>query len=183
MIPSPRHPAEVEARVFIALGSNLGDRLANLRFALTALAADCAIAVAAVSRLYETAPVGGPAQQGRYLNAAAALRAELSPHGLLAKLQAVEARAGRARDGSRDGPRELDLDLLDFEGLHVRTADLVLPHPRLHLRAFALLPLRDLAPDWRHPESGRAIDDLLAVSADRADARCIEGESLWPSSP
>ncbi|NNL86995.1 MAG: 2-amino-4-hydroxy-6-hydroxymethyldihydropteridine diphosphokinase, partial [Myxococcales bacterium] len=66
MIPSPRHPAEVEARVFIALGSNLGDRLANLRFALSALAADCAIAVAAVSRLYETAPVGGPAQQGRY---------------------------------------------------------------------------------------------------------------------
>ena len=181
MITSQRSAAAAE--IFVALGSNLGDRLGYLRFAISELAVDPDVAVVAVSRVYETAPVGGPETQDRYLNAAVALTGEIEPHELLVRLLALEKRAGRRRDGVRDAPRELDLDLLDFGGRRIETRALVLPHPRLHLRAFVLLPLRDIAPDWKHPESGETVDDLLRVAADRGDAQCLEGESLWPSSP
>ncbi len=171
------------ANCYVALGANLGDRLEHLELALRCFSGDPRLDVVAVSHVYETAPVGGPADQPAYLNAAAALRADVSPEDLLAKLLRIESRAGRRRDGVRDAPRELDLDLLDFSGRSIESPELVLPHPRLHLRAFALLPLRDVAPDWVHPVTGRTVDALLEEAVDRRDARRLEGVRLWPLSP
>jgi 2-amino-4-hydroxy-6-hydroxymethyldihydropteridine diphosphokinase len=131
------------ARVVIGLGSNLGDRLANLRSAVGRLAQSAC--VLATSRVYETAPIGGPAQ-GAFLNAAVAIEWGGEAHALLDLLQDIERDLGRRRD-LRWGPRTIDLDVLWIEGARVDDARLVVPHPRLHERAFAVQPLLDVAPD------------------------------------
>jgi 2-amino-4-hydroxy-6-hydroxymethyldihydropteridine diphosphokinase len=122
------------------LGSNLGDREAFLRDAVAALPD-----VVAVSRLYETAPVGGP-EQGRYLNVVVQLDTGLSARELLDVCREREAAAERVRQ-VRWGPRTLDVDVLWIDGVTVDEPDLVVPHPRMFERAFVLMPLRDLAPD------------------------------------
>src|SRR5215468_5129146 len=154
-------------RAFVALGSNLGDRRALLDFALARLRASEGIDVLAESPVYETAPVGGPPQDA-YLNAAVALRTTLAPRALLERLLAIEALAGRVRTGVRDAPRRLDLDLLLYGELVLDEPGLVLPHPRLHERAFALVPLADLAPDLVHPVRGETIARLAARVRDPA---------------
>jgi 2-amino-4-hydroxy-6-hydroxymethyldihydropteridine diphosphokinase len=131
-------------RAFIGLGSNLGDRRAYLRAAVAALRA--VGDVAAVSPLYETDPVGGPAGQGMFLNLVVELLTEDSPRRLLERCQELEAAAGRVRS-VHWGPRTLDADVLLVEGVEVDEPDLTVPHPRLWERRFVLQPLADLAPD------------------------------------
>ena len=150
--------------VLIGLGANLrssnyGAPRRTLTAALAALA-DEGIAVAACSAWYESAPQP-PSNQPWYVNAVAALLTEIDPFALLAALQRVERRFGRTR-GARNTARTVDLDLLDHDGVEVETATLVLPHPRLHLRRFVLLPLAELAPDWRHPRCRLTAAQLLS---------------------
>jgi 2-amino-4-hydroxy-6-hydroxymethyldihydropteridine diphosphokinase len=132
------------SRAYVALGSNLGDRVANLQFAVDALAAAAGVEVVDVSRVYETAPVGGPPQDA-YLNAVVAIETALDPHELLALGQRVERDAHRVR-AERWGPRTLDVDLLLYDDVRLDEADLTVPHPRMWERGFVLAPLRDVAP-------------------------------------
>ncbi|MDQ4090831.1 MAG: 2-amino-4-hydroxy-6-hydroxymethyldihydropteridine diphosphokinase [Actinomycetota bacterium] len=126
-------------RAYLGLGSNLGDRRAHLRHAVDALPD-----LVAVSPVYETEPVGGPAGQGPYLNLVVALETELSPRELLDVAHRLESVAGRVRT-ERDGPRTLDVDVLLVGDLCVHEPDLVVPHPRMWERRFVLAPLADLA--------------------------------------
>lgn len=141
-------------RAFVGLGSNLEEPTAQVRAGLTALAAipDCALERS--SGLYRSAPLGFTAQP-EFVNAVACLRTALAPEGLLAALLAIERAHGRTRAGPKGGPRTLDLDLLLYDALVCDTADLVLPHPRLHERAFVLYPLGELCPRLVVPGRGR----------------------------
>ena len=132
------------ARAFLGLGSNLGDRRRHLRDAVAAIPD-----VVAVSRVYETAPVGGP-DQGAYLNIVVRLDTERSPRELLEICREREAEAQRVRT-VRWGPRTLDVDVLWVDGQTVDEPDLVVPHPRMFERAFVLMPLRDVAADLIPP--------------------------------
>ena len=134
-------------QAYLGLGSNVGDRAANLQFGLDGLAARAG-RVVSVSPVYETEPVGGPPQDD-YLNAVVAVETELSPRELLAVAKALEAEAGREPPdpGRRWGPRPLDIDVLMIGNERVDEPDLVVPHPRIHQRAFVLAPLADIAPD------------------------------------
>jgi len=131
-------------RAFIGLGSNLGDRRAHLQAAVEALRAGGDLV--GVSPLYETAPVGGPEDQGPYLNVVVELSTAAGPRELLERCRALETAAGRVRT-VRWGPRTLDADVLLVDGWEVDEADLTVPHPRLWDRRFVVRPLADLAPD------------------------------------
>ena len=131
-------------RAFIGLGSNLGDRRALLRQAVEGLGAPGD--VIGVSPVYETEPVGGPEEQGPYLNLVVELSTSDTPRRLLERCRALEAAAGRVRT-VRWGPRTLDADVLWVEGWEVDEEDLTVPHPRLWDRRFVVQPLADLAPD------------------------------------
>jgi 2-amino-4-hydroxy-6-hydroxymethyldihydropteridine diphosphokinase len=140
----PADLAVAEVRAFLGLGTNLGDRTGYLRQAVATLEAGGD--VVAISPLYETEPVGGPAGQGPYLNLVVELRTTDSPHRLLERCQALEQDAARVRT-VRHGPRTLDADVLLVGDLVVDEPDLVVPHPRMWERRFVLAPLRDLAPE------------------------------------
>ncbi|HEV3446427.1 MAG TPA: 2-amino-4-hydroxy-6-hydroxymethyldihydropteridine diphosphokinase [Gemmataceae bacterium] len=145
---------------FIALGSNLGDRNANLLAALQALQDRPGIVVKQTSSFYETEPVGGPPGQGLYLNAAARVETRLTPRQLLQALLEVEAQLGRQRQ-ERFGPRTIDLDLLLFDDQVIDEENLTVPHPRLQERLFVLEPLAEIAPKAVHPILGLTIRELL----------------------
>ena len=148
-------------RAYVGLGANLGDREGAIRAALAVLDARPEVAVVAVSTLHETDPVGY-LDQPRFLNGAAALETELEPRELLDALLAVERELGRVRgDGPRYGPRPIDLDLLLHGDLVLDEPGLVVPHPRLHERLFALEPLAELEPALVVPGRG-AVKDLIA---------------------
>ena len=147
------------ADAFVGIGSNLGDREAQLRKALELLADEPGIEVVAVSQLRETEPVG-PVEQGPFLNGAVRIATNLAPRELLDRLLAIEKRLGRVR-GERFGPRTIDLDLLVYGSEIVDEPGLTLPHPRLHERRFALEPLAELDPGLVIPGSG-PISALLA---------------------
>ena len=129
---------------FISLGSNLGDRVANLNGAIEELGQTPGLEVRRVSSFHETEPVGGPPGQGMFLNAVAVLETDLEPVPLLSILQEIETRFGRQRT-VRWGARTLDLDLLLFDGRIMNTPELCLPHPRMHTRRFVLEPLVEVA--------------------------------------
>ena len=143
--------APASARIFVGLGANLGDAPAAVVEALAEIARLPGTARVATSRLYRSAPVeaSGP----DFINAVAELRSTLSPLALLHGLQAIERRHGRERP-YRNAPRTLDLDLLLYGDTAMAGDELTLPHPRLHLRAFVLLPLAELAPDLALPGLG-----------------------------
>jgi 2-amino-4-hydroxy-6-hydroxymethyldihydropteridine diphosphokinase len=145
--------AEKAKTLFVlGLGSNLGDRVENLRAAAAALGD----AVVVRSGIYETPPAGGP-QQPDYLNAALAVQTTLEPRALLQEILAIERDLGRVRpDPVRWGPRTIDIDILWWSGGAHDDGDLVIPHPRLQERIFALQPLLDVAPDARDPHTSAA---------------------------
>lgn len=137
--------------VYLALGSNLGDRAAALRAALAALPP--AVRITGLSPVYETAP-HYVADQPAFLNMVAAGDTDLPAAGLLTRLKATETRVGRT-PSVRYGPRLIDLDILSYGDALIDTGDLQVPHPRLQERAFVLEPLAALAPDWCDPRDGR----------------------------
>jgi 2-amino-4-hydroxy-6-hydroxymethyldihydropteridine diphosphokinase len=148
-------------RAHVGLGSNLGDRMATLDAAVRALDADELTHVMAVSRVYETAPVGGP-EQDPYLNAVAVLETDRGPRDLLDLLLATEAGLGRVR-AERWGPRTVDLDLLLYDGPPIQEPGLTVPHPRARERAFVLVPLCDADPFARFPDGEPACDALVRL--------------------
>lgn len=148
------------AQSAIALGSNLGDSLATLKAALEILDNSPGIAVKSTSSWYKTAPVGPP--QPDYINGCAILEVQLEPQRLLETLLAIELTFGRVRREPW-GPRIIDLDLILFEDLILKTSTLELPHPRMQERAFVLVPLAEIAPNWIEPITGKAIAQLLEI--------------------
>jgi 2-amino-4-hydroxy-6-hydroxymethyldihydropteridine diphosphokinase len=158
--------------ILLALGANLpsdaGAPAATLRAALTALE-EAGVRVRARSSFYRSGPVP-PSDQPDYVNAVAIVETALDPRSLLMLLHEIEARFGRVR-GERNAARTLDLDLLDYDGRIADGAEgPVLPHPRLHERAFVLRPLAEIAPHWRHPRLGRS---ALALAKDLPGDRSV----------
>ena len=147
---------------YVALGANLGDPKATVLAAFAALANLPESRVARCSSLYRTAPVGILSQPD-FVNAVAVLETTLAPEALLDALLDIEARFGRIRR-ERNGPRTLDLDLLLYDDIELDLPRLTLPHPRLHLRAFVLLPLAEVAPDLAIPRRGSVAAWLPAVA-------------------
>jgi 2-amino-4-hydroxy-6-hydroxymethyldihydropteridine diphosphokinase len=147
--------------IYLALGTNLGDRFANLRAAIAALAPQ--VRVETESRIYETPPWGF-IDQPAFLNMALRAETDLPPADLLAFLKQLESALGR-EPTFRNGPRLIDIDILFYDDMVLDTPPLVIPHPRLHERDFVLVPLADIAPDFIHPVLQQSIRTLL-------DARC-----------
>ncbi|WP_257448806.1 2-amino-4-hydroxy-6-hydroxymethyldihydropteridine diphosphokinase [Archangium lipolyticum] len=166
----------MSATVYVGLGSNQGDREAQLVSALEALSRIDAVAVLRCSSLFESAPVGPP--QPRYLNAVVALECGLPPQRLLCILKQIEKDMGRRLDGPRWGPRPIDLDILLWEGEVVADPNLQVPHLELHKRRFALEPLAELAPEAEHPVLGMSVVELLAQLAPQDVQRCPATQ--WP---
>ncbi|MBI1356168.1 MAG: 2-amino-4-hydroxy-6-hydroxymethyldihydropteridine diphosphokinase [Acidobacteria bacterium] len=169
------------AEVLIGLGSNLGDREAQLRTAIRRLR-ECG-RVGPISSLYETEPVGY-AEQGDFLNACLRLETELSPESLLTWAQAIEQALERTRS-IRNGPRTMDVDLLlwrDASGPLLRDDAPLLPHPRMHLRRFVLEPLAEIAADWRHPTLDKTVGEILAELPTAEAVRAISSPT-WPPAP
>jgi dihydropteroate synthase len=164
--------------ILIALGANLpspeGAPRETLRRAVALLAAR-GLAVSARSRLFLTEPIPRSPQPW-YVNQVIAVETKRPPEDILELLLAVERQFGRER-GERNAARSLDLDLIAYEDALLDTPDLVLPHPRMHERAFVLAPLADIAPEWRHPVSGKSVDELLA-GADRSGVRALRPTPL-----
>jgi 2-amino-4-hydroxy-6-hydroxymethyldihydropteridine diphosphokinase len=145
--------------IYLALGTNLGNRLVNLRTAVAALTP--AVTVLAESPVYETPP-WGVIDQPDFLNMVLNGKTHLAPPALLAHLKHLETQLGRA-PSIRYGPRLIDVDILFYDDLVLNTSELTIPHPRLHERAFVLVPLADLAPDFVHPAFGKPVRELLTA--------------------
>ncbi|HEX5887423.1 MAG TPA: 2-amino-4-hydroxy-6-hydroxymethyldihydropteridine diphosphokinase [Pyrinomonadaceae bacterium] len=152
---------------YVGLGSNLGDRAGYLLLAVRGML-DAGLDVIRVSSIYETAPVDN-VDQPAFLNMVAELRGRTlpSPEQLLARLLRIEYSLGRTRD-VLNGPRTIDLDLLIVKDAQANTEFLTLPHPRLHVRRFVLVPLNELVPNLIHPKLGETVRELLETTPDKS---------------
>ena len=164
------------ATAYIGLGSNLGDRMTTLRMAIQRL--ETLGRITGVSSLYETEPVGY-LEQPSFLNAVVALDTAQAPADLLGALLGIERDLGRMRSFP-NAPRTLDLDLLVVDNEVLDTPELTLPHPRLHERAFVLVPLAEIAPELVHPGSGKTMQELLDMLPDRGGID-ISAAAGWES--
>ena len=145
--------------VYLALGSNLGDRLANLKQAISSLTPQ--LDVKAKSSVYETPPWGFE-DQPKFLNQVIKGQTYLDPEPLLKHLKRLEVALGR-KESFPNGPRLIDMDILFYDDLIVEKPSLVIPHPRVHERAFVLLPLTDIAPDLVHPVNKKSVREMLEL--------------------
>ena len=148
-------------RIFLSLGSNLGDRAANIQTALGHLNAS-GVPVSRLSPIYETEPTGFT-DQPWFLNAVAEAHCTLLPQQLLQCVKKIEALMLR-KPAVRNGPRVIDIDILFYQSAVIHTRDLEIPHPRLRERRFVLAPMADLAPNWRDPVTRRTIAELLETA-------------------
>lgn len=160
-------------RVGIALGSNLGDRLANLRAARHAIANLIGAKAQLISPVYETEPVGCEPGAGKFLNAVLETEYDGDPTQLLDELIRVEESLGRNRDHDQNISRKIDIDLLYADELNIQNERLQLPHPQLHLRKFVLQPLADIRPDLVLPNQTKTICELLARVKDSTKVKCF----------
>lgn len=144
--------------VYLALGSNMGNRAANLKEAIAALPPQ--MEVKARSKVYETPP-WGYTDQAKFLNQVVKVDTYVQPEALMKHLKRLETALGRT-PSFQNGPRLIDIDILFYNDLILETPAVTIPHPRLHERGFVLLPLMDIAPDFVHPVKERTIRDLLA---------------------
>jgi 2-amino-4-hydroxy-6-hydroxymethyldihydropteridine diphosphokinase len=146
---------------FISIGSNIGERLLHLKDAVRALHTHNEVSVLSVSSIYETAPVGYTDQED-FLNIVIEIKTSLDAYNLLSVCQEIEQELGRIRT-VRWGPRIVDLDILLYNNDNINAENLIIPHPRMHERAFVLIPLLEIAPDAVHPVSGRFYSKEAAV--------------------
>jgi len=147
-----------EHTVYLALGSNLGDRLANLKQAIDSLTPQ--MEVKAKSSVYETPPWGYE-DQPKFLNQVIKAKTYLDPEPLLKHLKRLEVALGR-KESFPNGPRLIDMDILFYDDLVLNNPSLVIPHPRLHERGFVLLPLMDISPDLVHPINKKSVREMMA---------------------
>ena len=160
-------------RVGIALGSNLGDRLANLRAARQVITDLVGAKSQLISPLYETEPVNCEPGAGKFLNAVIEIEYDGDPTELLGELIRAEESLGRKRGHDRNVSRTIDIDLLYADELNVQNEQLQLPHPRLHLRKFVLQPLADIRPDLVLPNQTKTVSELLAETEDSTKVTCF----------
>lgn len=157
--------------IYLSLGSNVGDRLANLRAAIAALD-PAGIRVKRVSSTYQTEPVDYLAQSW-FLNLVVEAETTLEPLALLHALRAIESQMGSKKEFPK-GPRLIDLDILLYDSQTIATAELQIPHPRLHLRRFVLIPLAEIAPGLTHPSwNGASVSQLLAQTPDSSVVKLL----------
>ena len=149
-------------RVFIGIGSNLGDTIGNCKIALDEI--ENFAEIVRISSLYETEPVGNE-DQPNFINSVVEINTDLSPHELLTHLKSIEDKLGRVR-GEKWGPRVIDLDIIFYDDLVMKYDDLIIPHPSAHLRRFVLEPICEIAPDFIHPELETSILELLEKLGD-----------------
>lgn len=158
-------------RIGIALGSNLGDRIENLRAARNAIAVFALDNSMLASRVYETDPVGCEPGAAKFLNAVVEIEYDGDPTELLEKLIRIEESLGRDRDHARNISRKIDIDILYADQLDVKNERLQLPHPRMHEREFVLQPLADIRPDLILPNQTQTVRELLAQLKDSAKVK------------
>jgi 2-amino-4-hydroxy-6-hydroxymethyldihydropteridine diphosphokinase len=149
----------MEHTLYLSLGTNLGDRAANLKQAIASLPPQ--MTVKTKSEVYETPPWGYTEQES-FLNQAVKAVTYLDPEPLLKHLKRLEVALGR-KATFRYGPRLIDIDILFYDDLVLETASLVIPHPHVHERGFVLMPLMDIAPDLVHPVTGRSVREMIAL--------------------
>lgn len=167
----------VNVRVYLSLGSNLGDREKNIRLGLDGLRASCAAGLVRVSSLYETRPFGN-IDQPDFLNAAAEWRTNLPPDRLLEQIKQIEVAAGRNLSAPRWTARPLDIDILLYGAMRLNTPKLTIPHPQMLRREFVLAPLVEIAPSVRLPGRAKTCGEVW-------DAWCASNKRMarpWPAS-
>jgi len=159
--------------VLLALGSNLGHRINQLHNARQALVTR--VTIGAASSIYETDPLYVP-DQPAFLNMALRGSTDLSPQELLEFVKQCESDLGRT-SSVHFGPRIIDIDIIDYDGIQLNLPDLIIPHPRIHERAFVLRPLADIAPHWRHPRSELTVQQMLRALPHKQGLRPYEKDT------